>query len=130
MNDYIGRQFGPYQTLRQLGSGNFGAVYLAELRYLETLVAIKILNVSIEGEKHDEFLREARLNARLVHAHIIRIITFDFQDQKPYLVMEYVPDGTLRTLHPRGTCVPLDQITRYVKQIALALDYAHEHNVI
>jgi serine/threonine protein kinase len=130
MNDYIGRQFGPYHIVRQLGMGSFGAVYLAEHRYLETLVAIKILNILIKQEMHEQFTHEARLNAHLEHPHIIRVITFDFEDRTPYLVMEYVPNGTLRTLYSKGTRAPLEQIINYVKQIASALDYAHEQHVI
>ena len=130
MNDYIGRQFGHYRILRQLGTGNFATVYLAEHIYVETLVAIKILHVSIGAETHDDFQEEARINAHLEHPHIIRMLDFGFYEQMPYLVMEYAPNGTLRGVHPKGTRVLPERIVNYVKQIALALDYAHQQNVI
>ena len=44
--------------------------------------------------------------------------------------MEYAPNGTLRSQHPKGTRLPVEQIVAYVKQIALALDYAHQQQVI
>jgi serine/threonine protein kinase len=66
----------------------------------------------------------------LQHPHIIRVHDFGFQEQTPFLVMEYSPNGTLRTRHPKGTRLPLEQIVHYVKQIAPALDYAHQQRVI
>src|SRR6202165_4224017 len=48
----------------------------------------------------------------------------------PYLVVEYAPNGTLRARHPKGTRLSLEQIISYVKQIAPALDYAHQQHVI
>jgi serine/threonine protein kinase len=132
MSDYIGRQFGNYRIVRKLARGSFGTVYLAEHLHLETLAAIKILHMSTELDEHarDQFLHEARVNAHLQHPHIIHIIDFGFDGSMPYMVMDCAPNGTLRTLHPRGTCVPEGQIIRYVRQIASALNYAHEQHVI
>jgi serine/threonine protein kinase len=48
----------------------------------------------------------------------------------PYLIMDYAPQGTLRQQHPRGQVVPLFQVVSYGKQIAAALQYAHEHKVV
>src|SRR6202165_1155610 len=48
----------------------------------------------------------------------------------PYLVVEYTPNGTLRARHPKGAHLSLEQIVQYVKQIAPALDYAHQQRVI
>src|SRR5438128_1740995 len=125
MNDYVGRQIDHYRILRQLGTGTFATVYLAEHLYVEKLAAIKIWHIAMGKEAHQDFQKEARINAHLEHAHIIRLLDFGFYEQMPYLVMEYAPNGTLRTLHPKGTRVPPEQIVVYVKQIAEALDYAH-----
>ncbi|HLZ60293.1 MAG TPA: protein kinase [Ktedonosporobacter sp.] len=130
MTDYIGQQVGNYRLLRLLGQGAFASVYLAEHRYLEIPTAIKMLHMRIEAETQESFLSEARTIAHLQHPHIVRVRDFGFQEQIPYLVMEYTPNGTLRSLHPRGTRVPLEQIVSYVKQIAAALDYAHTQRVI
>ena len=130
MTSYIGHQFGNYRILRPLGEGHFATVYLAEHLYLETLAAIKVLHMRMEPESYEVFHREGRTIAHLQHPHIIRIIDFGFEDQTPYLVMEYIPNGSLRVRYPKGTCLSLEQIVDYVKQIASALDYAHEQRVI
>jgi serine/threonine protein kinase/DNA polymerase III delta prime subunit len=130
MTDRVGQQFGNYQLLRLLGEGNFAEVYQAEHLYLETPAAIKILHTRMEPDSQESFLREARTIAHLQHPHIVRVLDFGIQDQTPYLVMEYTPNGTLRSLHPKGTRWPFEQIVSYVKQIASALDHAHKHRVI
>src|SRR5579884_3898734 len=130
MDDYTGRQIGHYRILRELGAGGFATVYLAEHIYIEKLAAIKMLHVAMEPQSHQKFQKEARINARLEHPHIVRVLDFGFYEQMPYLVMEYAPMGTLRTLHPMGTRIPLQQIVYYVRQIAQALDYAHQQRVI
>ncbi len=84
----------------------------------------------MEPDTQEQFLREARTIARLQHLHIVRVHDFGFQDETPYLVMEYTPNGTLRARHPKGTRLSLEQIISYVKQIAPALDYAHPQRVI
>lgn len=130
MAERVGEILGNYQLLRLLGRGAFAEVYLAEHRYLEVLAAIKVLHMRMEPDAHEQFRREARTIAHLQHAHIVRVLDFGFQDQTPFLVMEYTPNGTLRTRHPKGTRLPLEQIVHYVKQIASALDYAHQQHVI
>jgi serine/threonine protein kinase len=130
MTDHVGQRFGNYQVLRKLGEGGFAQVYLAEHQYLEIPAAIKVLHVRMGPETHERFRREARTIAHLQHPHIVRVLEFGIQEQTPYLVMEYAPGGTLRTRHPRGTSLPLEQIATYVKQIAPALDYAHQQHVI
>ncbi len=130
MADHIGQQFGNYRLLRLLGQGAFASVYLAEHCYLEILAAVKVLNVKIDEKTRTSFLSEARTIAHLQHPHIVRVNDFGFQEQMPYLVMEYMPNGTLRTLYPKGTQLPFEEIVSYAKQIAAALDYAHEQHVI
>ncbi len=78
------------------------------------------------------FLKEAQALADLEHPHIIRIRDYGIteEDQIPYLIMDYTPYGTLLQRHPRGSCVPLSTVVSYVKQIADALQYAHNHKRI
>ncbi len=130
MADRVGKQLGNYRLLRELGRGSFAEVYLAEHLYLERLAAIKVLHVQMDPEAQERFRREARTIAHLQHPHIIQVLDFGIDEQTPYLVMEYTPGGTLRSQHPMGTCLPIEQIVTYVKQIASALDYAHQQHVI
>src|ERR1700676_4094824 len=129
MADRVGKQLGNYRLLRELGRGSFAEVYLAEHLYLERLAGIKVLHVQMDPEAQERFRREARTLARLQHPHIIQVLDFGIDEQTPYLVMEYTPAGTLRSQHPMGTCLPIEHIVTYVKQIASALDYAHQQHV-
>ena len=76
------------------------------------------------------FEQEAQTISTLVHPSIIRVFDYDVQDGMPFLVMDYASGGSLRKRHPRGSVVPLSQIVSYVKQVADALQYAHEQKFI
>jgi len=75
------------------------------------------------------FLAEARI-ARLRHSNIVQVLDFGVEKHIPFIVMEYAPNGTLRQLHPKGTQVSLRTIVSYVKQIASALQYAHDERLV
>ncbi|HEY5002369.1 MAG TPA: protein kinase [Ktedonobacteraceae bacterium] len=125
--DRIGQQLGNYTITQLLGQGGFADVYLGEHIYLKSQAAVKVLQARLSGaDDMDSFLKEAQTIARLFHPHIIRIMDFGVAAETPYLVMDYAPKGTLRQKHPRGTPVPLTTVVSYVKQIADALQYAHD----
>ncbi len=127
MADRVGQQLGNYTLTRLLGEGGFAEVYLGEHLYLKTQAAIKVLQTRLSaGDDMQSFLQEAQTIARLSHPNIIRVMDFGIAGDTPFLVMEYAPNGTLRQRHPRGQRVPLATILPYVKQIADALQYAHE----
>lgn len=130
MSNRAGQQFGNYRLIRLLGQGGFADVYLAEHIHLETLSAVKILSIRLTSEHIDHFRTEARTVARLVHPHIVRVLDFGVEDDTPYLVMDYAPNGSLRHYHAKGTHVPLSIIVNYVKQVAEALQYAHDNKLI
>src|SRR6266568_3849547 len=130
MADRIGQQLGNYRLVRLIGRGGFADVYLGEHVYLNTQVAIKILQTKIAGDELEGFLKEARTIAHLVHPHIVRVMDFGVEGETPFLVMDYAPNGTLRQRHPRGTTLPLAAILSYVKQVADALQYAHDEKFI
>ena len=130
MADRVGQQLGNYRLLRVLGQGAFASVYLGEHQHLERSAAIKVLHARIEPTRYESFRREARTIAQLDHPHIIGVYDFGIQDQTPYLVMEYTQGGTLRERYPKGNRLSHLQIVTYVKQIAAALNYAHQQHVI
>ena len=131
MANRVGQHLGNYHLLRLLGQGAFATVYLGEHRYLEREAAIKVLHVRMEASTtHEAFRREARTIAQLHHPHIVGVYDFGFEDNTPYLVMEYTPNGTLRSQFAKGTRLPFEQIVATVSQVASALDYAHEQHVI
>lgn len=125
-----GQRFGNYRLLHLLGRGGFAEVYLGEHVFLETQAAIKVLKVQLEPGILKDFLHEARTLARLEHPHIVRVLDFGLQDATPFLVMHYAPHGSLRQRHPKGSILPLDSIVAYIKEIAAALQHAHEQKLI
>src|SRR6266567_3130867 len=130
MENYVGQQLGNYQLVRLLGEGGFAEVYLGEHIYLGTKAAIKVMHMSLAGEDMQSFRNEARIIANLIHPNIVRVLEFGIDNNNPYLVMDYAPNGTLRQRHPKGTAVPLITIVPYVKQIAEALQCAHNENLV
>ncbi|HLG76734.1 MAG TPA: serine/threonine-protein kinase [Ktedonobacteraceae bacterium] len=126
MPDRTGQQLGHYRLTRLIGHGGFADVYLAEHVYLGTPAAMKLLDTRLSQAEIERFQQEARTIARLEHPHIIRVLDFGVQDHLPFLVMHYAAHGSLRQRYARGTRLSLTTITSYVKQIASALQYAHD----
>src|SRR5438874_4063972 len=130
MADRVGQQLGNYRLIRLLGEGGFAEVYLGEHLYLSTQAAIKVLQAQLTSDDTEQFRTEARTIASLEHPHIVRILDFGVEGKTPFLVMSYAPNSTLRQRHPKGVQLPLTTIVTYVKQIADALQYAHEEKLI
>jgi eukaryotic-like serine/threonine-protein kinase len=130
MPDRIGQQLANYRLIRILGQGGFADVYLGEQIYLNTLAAIKVLQMRLTDEDKRSFLEEARTIAHLKHPSIVRILEYDVVDGIPFLVMEYAPNGTVRQCHAKGTVLPPASIVTYVRQVAAALQYAHDRKLI
>ncbi|GER85665.1 hypothetical protein KTAU_42990 [Thermogemmatispora aurantia] len=131
MAGWPGRRLGNYELVQLVGRGGFAEVYLGRHVYLGTVAAVKLIRGSLERwEEVEQFKREAQLIAELRHPHIVRLLEFGFEEGRPFLVLDYAPGGTLRQRHPRGTWVELGQVVAYVKQVAEALQYAHERKVV
>ncbi|GAC1350340.1 MAG: hypothetical protein NVSMB27_31920 [Ktedonobacteraceae bacterium] len=130
MADHIGRQLGNYRLIRLLGQGGFADVYLGEHIYLKTPAAIKLLQTRLAQDDMQSFLTEARSIANLVHPNIVRVLEFGIEGETPFLVMDYAPNGTLRQRHPKGSLVSPATIALYIKQVAAALQYAHDQKLV
>lgn len=130
MVNRVEQQFGSYRLLRFLGDGGFAEVYLGEHIHLGTQAAIKVLHARLSSQDERKFREEARMVARLVHSHIVRILDFGVEGETPFLVMDYASNGTLLNRYPPGTPAPLHLVIRDVKQIADALHYAHSEKII
>lgn len=131
MVDRVGQQFGNYRLTQLLGSGGFADVYLGKHVYLDThQAAIKVLRTQMPSEDKMRFRSEARTLARLWHPRIVRLLDFSIEGNTPFMVMEYVPNGTLCHRYPRGMRLPLPTIVSHILQLADALQYAHNQKLI
>jgi len=130
MGDRVGQQFGNYRLVRMIGQGSFADVYLGEHIHLYTQAAIKVLQLRLVGSSTEQFRTEARTIAGLIHPNIVRVLDFGLEDGLPFLVMDYAPNGTLRRRHTRGIPLPSTTVVTYVRQIAAALQYAHDRKLI
>src|SRR6202011_2285948 len=130
MADRVGQQLGNYQLLRILGEGGFAEVYLGEHIHLGTQAAIKVLHTQLTSDDVDKFRTEARTIARLIHPNIVRVLEFGVEGKTPFLVMDYASNGTLRQRHAKGIPLPLTTVVTYVKQVADALQFAHDEKLI
>src|SRR5687768_8812742 len=112
-----------------LGRGGMGAIYLARDRDLDRKVAIKILEAA-DREAFMRFRREALAIARIDHPNVVRIHEIGFDAKVPYIVMEYVPGGTLvDLLKDPDQPLPMhwDRAARIVASAARGLAAAHVH---
>ena len=122
---------GHYQLESQLGAGGMGIVYQATDTRLGRQVAIKLLHESFakDPERLARFDREARLLASLNHSNIAAIHGLEEAGGVKFLVLEYAPGETLAALLAKGP-LPFRQVLEVGRQIAEALEAAHEKGVI
>src|SRR5437899_681454 len=130
MADRLGQQFGNYRLVSLLGQGGYAEVYLGQHVRFNQQAAVKVLHAHLSDVEAEHFQQEAETIAILAHPSIIRVLDFDVQEGVPFLVIDYAPNGSLRQRYPKGSLVPLPQIVSHVRQVADALQYAHEQKFI
>ncbi len=129
MPDRVGQQLGKYRLVRLLGSGGFAEVYLGQHVHLASRqAAVKILHLT--DVDVEAFKKEAETTVQLEHPHIVHLLDFDIEQMPPFLVLDFAPGGSLRARHTKGSIVPLARAIGYLKEIASALQYAHDNNFI
>jgi serine/threonine protein kinase len=125
---FRGQVLGKYKILAPLGSGGFGAVYLAQDTWIDKKVAIKVPHR--QALDFGELLKEPRLLATLNHPNIVSITTAEKQDNVFFIVMEYVAGETLEHIIATRGALDLPLALDYTCQISNAVDHAHRQNVI
>ncbi|WP_414890132.1 protein kinase domain-containing protein [Pseudomonas chlororaphis] len=119
-----------YAIERELGEGAMATVYLATQRSLERKVALKVMAAALAADRSfcERFLREGKTLARLSHPHTVTIYDIGNVGHFYYMAMEYLPNGTLKERIAEG--LSPQQGLVYLRQIALALGYAHAQGLV
>ncbi|HUL70958.1 MAG TPA: protein kinase [Gemmatimonadales bacterium] len=120
-----------YQVERELGHGGMATVYLARDLKHNRPVAIKVLRPELAAALGSErFLREIELSARLTHPHILPLHDSGDAGGFLYYVMPYVEGESLRDRLTREKQLPLEDALRITGEVADALSYAHDHDIV
>jgi len=122
---------GPFKIERELGRGGMGEVYLARDSRLDRQVAIKALpaHLAQDPDRLARFQREAKVLASLNHPNVGAIYGLEEANGHQYLILEFVEGETLADRLAKGP-IPVDEALPLAKQIAEALEVAHEKGVI
>jgi len=126
-----GVRCGQYEITANIGAGGMGEVYRARDTKLDRDVALKILPEAFASapERLARFMREAKLLAALNHPHIAQIHGLEESDGVRALVLEFVDGPTLADRIAQGP-IPIDEALTIARQIADALEAAHEQGII
>src|ERR1700719_3920405 len=127
-----GTRLGSYEVRSAIGAGGMGEVYQARDTELGRDVAIKVLPdaFAADPDRLARFQREAKMLAALNHPNIAAIYGLDEDGKRNFLVMELVPGETLQERISRDGAVPLEEALGIARQIAEALEAAHEKGII
>lgn len=130
MQELIGKTIGQYRIIEQIGKGGMATIFKAYQPSVDRYVAIKVLPLEFAKDPNfvKRFEQEAKAIAALEHSHILPVHDFGTQDNVNYMVMRYVPSGTLSDV--MGKRAPLEKVVKYVGDVARALDYAHSRGVV
>ena len=130
------KRVGKYRLDDVIGRGAVGIVYKGHDEQIDRPLAIKTLrpevlaDMTAGGDVLQRFATEVRSAGRCLHPNIVTIFDYVEQDGAPFIVMEYVPAGTLENVIKSGKLLPLRQVAEIMAQLLLALDHAHSKGVI
>jgi serine/threonine-protein kinase len=130
----VGRVFlGRYETIRLLGEGGMGKVFLARHLELDEPVVVKVMHEQIAADKlyRERFRREMRLMARFKHPNAVIIHDASLEDpQGPCIVMEYLPGVSLDRLLAKNVRISPPRLHRLLGQFCDVLQAAHEAGIV
>ena len=123
---------GRYEILKSVGFGGMAEVYLAKDVLLDRKIAIKVLRKKFLDSKSqlEQFKREARSAARLIHPSIVTIYDVCDEGDISYILMEYVEGVSLKAFEEQNGRMDPGLAVALTAQLASALDHAHKHNII
>ncbi|MBC8504566.1 MAG: serine/threonine protein kinase, partial [Chloroflexi bacterium] len=121
-----------YTLIEEIGRGGYGTVYRAVDETLQIERAVKVLHPALVADLSfiERFREEARLVARLKHPHILSVYALGEDQGRFYLVMDYMPGGSLKELLAEDGPMTFQRSLEVLKQIASALNYAHGQELV
>jgi serine/threonine protein kinase len=130
-DDLIGKTLGQFEIAEEIGRGGMATVYKARQRSMNRTVAIKVLPRQMLHDPgfYERFEREVDVISHLEHPHILPIYDYGQDEGLPYIAMRYLGGGSLEQ-RIRRTPVKIDDIEKPLRQVAQALDYAHQQGII
>jgi len=125
-------RYGQYRIQEKLGSGGMAAVYKAFDEERGEVVALKVLHATLAAQPEvvRRFEQEVEIANRLRHAHIVAIYKQGIIKNRPFMVMQYMPGGTLAQMFAQRTEITPQHAVRVMRHIGSALDYAHHQGVV
>ncbi|MGE5095632.1 MAG: protein kinase domain-containing protein [Betaproteobacteria bacterium] len=130
------RKIGKYDILSELGQGASAVVYLAADPFNDRKVAVKVAKKDVEMTEEEAkrfeklFLNEASLAGKLNHPNIVGVYDAVVEGDQRYIVMEYVPGGSLKKFCTEANLLPVRQAVLAIFKMCRALDYAFQNGVI
>ena len=131
MSDETSKRIGDYEILKELGAGGMGKVYQVRNVITDRIEAMKVLlpDLASTPDLAARFLREVKLTASLDHPNICALRTAFSNDNRLYMVMEYVEGTTMATKLDMGP-LSVNEAVKYIGQVLSAVSYAHQRHII
>jgi eukaryotic-like serine/threonine-protein kinase len=131
MSDETTKRIGDYEILKELGAGGMGKVYQVRNVITDRIEAMKVLlpDLAATQDLAARFLREVKLTASLDHPNICALRTAFSNDNRLYMVMEYVEGTTMATKLDMGP-LSVNDAVKYISQVLSAVSYAHQRHII
>jgi len=135
MDNLIGQKFGGYELKALVGAGGVASIYKGFDEKLARWVAIKVVPILVSAGHNEEtqlarFRLEAQAIAALRHRNILTIYGYGEEEGWAYIVMEYVPGGSLKDRTKPGEPMGWEPALNIIIPVSEALAFAHKHNII
>ena len=126
---------GRYELSRELGRGAMGVVYLGQDPKINRQVAIKTMDLTQYDDNElplvrERFFKEAETAGRLSHPNIVTIYDVGEEQDLAFIAMDYVIGQVMSDFVRKGRLLPIDMVFKLMRQVAIALDYAHKQGVV
>jgi serine/threonine protein kinase len=121
-----------YQLEERRGSGGMAMVYRARDLMLERTVAIKLLRADFSSDPdfRERFRQEAKAAANLSHPNIVTVHDFGLDEERLFIVMEYVPGTDLKSIIKKRGAIPADEAVELIVQACAGIGYAHRAGLV